>query len=471
MKVPDILSAYAWSDRTTALAISAFLIATIALGELVFQLPVSLGFLYLIPILVAALFVSRKELAVLALVCTLLRLLVGPFTKTSESFIFQGALGFVAFFGCGLFLEELARRRRRTLEYLRNLEHQIKLRQEAEGQLRALIETSPAAILTVDEKGKIRLANQAAHQLLATDEPLTGQLVRDYLPFLANIPHSEAPGLLLRTAAECKGRRYNGEVFQAHVWFSTYTTVAGPTLAAIVLDTSEDLRDREELGLDRLMASSRVLVRAVSHEIRNLCAAIEVVHSNLQRIPGITENEDFRALGNLTEGLKQLVSSGLRPPADGRAPVADLHEVFEQLRIIIEPPLRDEQTEVRWDIPDFLPPVYADGHGLLQVFMNLVNNSRRALQKVQHRRLTISVVAGDGRLTVRFIDTGPGITAPELLFQPFQQVAEGSGLGLYLSRALMRSYTGDLRFEPATSGCCFAVELTCAPQTERLASV
>ena len=46
-----------------------------------------------------------------------------------------------------------------------------------------------------------------------------------------------------------------------------------------------------------------------------------------------------------------------------------------------------------------------------------------------------------------------------LRFQPFQDGAAGSGMGLYLSRFIVRSYGGELRFEPSASGSCFAVEL------------
>jgi two-component system, LuxR family, sensor kinase FixL len=176
----------------------------------------------------------------------------------------------------------------------------------------------------------------------------------------------------------------------------------------------------------------------------------------------MTDNEDFRALGNLTEGLKQLVSTELRPPSEAGVAAVNLHEVLEELRIIIEPALRDEETDIVWDVPDVLPPVCADRNGLLHVFMNLVNNSRRALQEVSRKRLTISACAQDGRVTVRFIDTGPGVTVPQHLFQPFHHAAEGAGLGLYVSRVLIRSFAGELRFEPRATGCCFAVEL--APQ-------
>ena len=62
-------------------------------------------------------------------------------------------------------------------------------------------------------------------------------------------------------------------------------------------------------------------------------------------------------------------------------------------------------------------------------------------------------------MVVRVRDTGRGVSNPERLFQPFQEGAEATGLGLYLSRALVRTFNGDLRYEPESLGCCFALDL------------
>src|SRR5438034_8392858 len=105
---------------------------------------------------------------------------------------------------------------------------------------------------------------------------------------------------------QCRGRRNNGEMFVAGIWFSTYQTASGPLLTAIVLDASQDLRDREEFGLRQLMATTRILVGTVSHEIRNLCGAIRIVYTNLSRKRVVTDNEDFHALGTLVEGLEKI---------------------------------------------------------------------------------------------------------------------------------------------------------------------
>jgi len=98
-------------------------------------------------------------------------------------------------------------------------------------------------------------------------------------------------------------------------------------------------------------------------------------------------------------------------------------------------------------------------YGLAQVFLNLSLNSQRAMETTDKKQLTISSAVEADSVVIRFEDTGVGIPSPDGLFKPFQQGADSTGLGLYVSRALLRSFGGDLVFEPRTYGCCFAVNL------------
>jgi signal transduction histidine kinase len=81
--------------------------------------------------------------------------------------------------------------------------------------------------------------------------------------------------------------------------------------------------------------------------------------------------------------------------------------------------------------------------------------------------VTVSATTDARRVVVRWRDSGPGVVAPESLFQPFQPGSEGSGLGLYISRTLVRSFGGELRYEPQPAGSCFVVELPCRTSARR----
>jgi PAS domain S-box-containing protein len=338
----------------------------------------------------------------------------------------------------------------------------VESRREAEQQLKALIESSPAAILTLDSAGKILMANEAAHRLLGFEpDTMPSQSIVPFLPLLARVPPADGSTPSFRTAMQCRGRRRDGEVFLADLWFSTYQTRSGPRLAAMLVDSSDTLRDREESSLQQLLAGSRLVIGAVSHEIRNICGAISVVCANLARHPGIAEGEDFRALRSLVTALEAMAASQLQQSAGSQElSRVDLDSLLDELRIVIEPELRDSGISFRCYLPVDLHRVWADRQKLLQVLVNLTKNSQRALAEQQRKEITITATADAGRVILRVRDTGPGIAEPERLFRPFQPGAETTGLGLYLSRAFTRVFGADLRYEGGDIGCCFAIDLT-----------
>ena len=77
----------------------------------------------------------------------------------------------------------------------------------------------------------------------------------------------------------------------------------------------------------------------------------------------------------------------------------------------------------------------------------------------QRKELRVEASREGDIVVVRFRDTGHGVTHEEKLFEPFQTGAHSAGLGLYISRAILRASGGDLRHEPQDQGTCFAVEL------------
>ena len=158
---------------------------------------------------------------------------------------------------------------------------------------------------------------------------------------------------------QCRGEREHGDVFLANVFFSTYQTASGPRLAALVVDASEELREREESSLEQLLAGSRILVGAVSHEVRNVCGAIAVIHENLVRSGTLNGNKDFEALGALVETLNKIASLELKQSASSpEIGGVDLAETLDDLRIVLEPYCEEADITVHWDIPPDLPPVW-----------------------------------------------------------------------------------------------------------------
>jgi len=439
---------------------AAVMTAAIAVTDWRIQGNIPLGFLYLFPMLLVGNVLNRWQIVLSAAFCTLLTELFDDFSFAFPNDIPRDILIFAAFVCMGLFVYEVGRSRQVALIHLKQIEHEAKARADAEEQLTILVDSSPAAVFTASSDGRILLANEAAHRLFGvTPGNLSGRSIHEFLPSLLNVPAPDGSHAPFRTAMQCRGYRLNDEVFLADVWFSTYRTSAGPRLAAMVVDTSEDLRNREELSLNQLLAGSRILVGAVSHEIRNVCGAIAMAHANLARSGALELNKDFEALGNLILALEKIASMELRNTTNQGASV-DLSSLLEELRIVVEPGLGDQDVELRWEVDPALPAVWADRQSLMQVFLNLTRNSERAMRDRVRRVLTVRTRVEPKRVFVRFQDTGCGVSNPDRLFRPFQQQAQASGLGLYLSRAFMRSFRGDLRYEPEPDGTSFIVELS-----------
>lgn len=261
-----------WEDRnrTPVILVSAGILITVALVDWWTKPYVSLGFLYLFPIILVAAFLPRWAMVVLAATCAVL---AEVFSSLEPSIV---RLGFqmLALGGCGLFVAELARNRKLTLT--------------GEARLKALVETSPAAIVTVDERGFIELANQAAGELMRPrDGTLIGVPIAAFLPELHHaLRWEEAPQF--RASMQCHGHRGNGESFTADVWFSTYKEGAAPKLAAIIADVTEETagdqpgsENSERPALNtREMGVLRFLVQGLAN--KEIAAQMDVSESTVK---------------------------------------------------------------------------------------------------------------------------------------------------------------------------------------------
>jgi two-component system, LuxR family, sensor kinase FixL len=274
-------------NRTPILLTSAGIVLVIAAVDWWTKPYVSLGFLYLFPIMLAAGFLPRWAVVLMGIACA----------ELSERFsnldpadaLLRTSFEALALVGSGLFISEVLRNRR--------------LRLASQERLRALVETSPAAIVTVDERGFIELANQAAAELLLPrDGHLIGQPIAAFLPELHHALRWEE-GPQFRTSMQCRGHRGNGESFLADVWFSSYKEGTAPRLAAIIADVTEersaiaDSSPKESNQQERSPLNSResevlrLLVQGLSNKeiASQLNVSESVVKNTLQQLFAKTE--------------------------------------------------------------------------------------------------------------------------------------------------------------------------------------
>jgi PAS domain S-box-containing protein len=215
-----------WEPRNRKLVLltSVALVLVIATVDWWTKPYVSLGFLYLFPIMLAAGFLPRWAIVLMGIACAFLSERFSNLDPADAPI--RTSFEALALVGSGLFIAEVLRNRR--------------LRLASQERLRVLVETSPAAIVTVDERGFIELANHAAAELLVPrDGHLIGLPIAAFLPELHHALRWEE-GPQFRTSMQCRGHRGNGESFLADVWFSTYKEGPTPKLAAIIADVTEE---------------------------------------------------------------------------------------------------------------------------------------------------------------------------------------------------------------------------------------
>ncbi len=423
---------------------------------------VPLGVLYVVPMVFAGLVLNRWQILVFGFLLATVRSAFLATDSVAET-VGRFLLGWSAYEAAGLLVVEMVRNRLQMQKHGLEITAQNALLLEAQENLKALAESSPAAILTLDNRARVLSGNLAAASLFGVEPgKLVGLSVEECLPVLADALKFAPGSATFRTAAQCQGRRPDGIHFVAQTWFSTYDTLSGRRLAAIAVDVSDEIREREEQNLRHLIANNRIVAAAVSHEIRNICSGISQIYGRIAEARSHEGDGNFQALGALVQGLGKIAAFDLQARTRSTLETVELGEILDSLRIMIAPDWREAGGELRFAIPGPLPRVFGEGYGILQVLMNLSQNSLRAVQGAEVRRLELSAATFPAGLRLRVADTGPGVAVPEELFEPFRSGHGQAGIGLYVSRAMLRSYGGDLKFVPEATGAVFELELATA---------
>lgn len=127
--------------------------------------------------------------------------------------------------------------------------------------------------------------------------------------------------------------------------------------------------------------------------------------------------------------------------------------------------MRKRNIELKRNLDPHIPEVKADFDEMIQVMTNLLKNSIHAVGKVRHPGvIEFATCFNEDRIEVRITDNGVGV--PEELQQvnfdktfTTKDVSEGTGLGLGISRRLIRKYDGDIELEwsKTDEGTCFLI--------------
>lgn len=136
----------------------------------------------------------------------------------------------------------------------------------------------------------------------------------------------------------------------------------------------------------------------------------------------------------------------------------DIQDVLRSVVSTLEPLGKEKGLKLSLTPPSVLLKVHADAEKIKQVLINLIGNS---LKFTEHGSITVATKPQKGMVEVTISDTGIGIAKADQkkLFSKFQQITSaqsgkpvGTGLGLHVSREIVRKMGGELWIESSTPG-------------------
>jgi two-component system NtrC family sensor kinase len=146
--------------------------------------------------------------------------------------------------------------------------------------------------------------------------------------------------------------------------------------------------------------------------------------------------------------------------------LSNLNALIETAVEFLQYQLRTSNIEVSAQLDPKLPLTMVDPHQVQQVFLNIINNARQAIEGHRPRgHIRITTETRGPSLRVVFKDDGPGIAPENLskLFDPFfttKEVGKGTGLGLSLCYGIIKEHGGSIvvRSQPG-DGASFEIDL------------
>lgn len=343
----------------------------------------------------------------------------------------------------------------------------------SEVRFRAVVEAAPSAILLIDDKGAIALANAQAENLFGyARTELLAMPVDRLVPAQLRGAHAGQRAMYAtdpQTRAMGAGRelfacRKDGGAFPVEVALSPMATEDGLFVLASVVDISArraleraTAEQRDELAHLSRVAMLGELAGSLAHELNQPLTAIL---SNAQAAQRFLAQRPPR-VDQIDEILSDIVKSDHRARAviqrlramlrkeESKHQALDLNDMVEESLRLMRSDLLNRGVTLGTALAPGLPRVSGDRNQLQQVLLNLLMNACDAMdaQPTERRLRVVTRSNAPGRVEITVSDRGTGIPAAELerIFEPFVTTkAKGIGLGLVICRSIVAAHGGRL---------------------------
>ncbi|MCH5305237.1 MAG: GHKL domain-containing protein [Rikenella sp.] len=323
---------------------------------------------------------------------------------------------------------------------------------EQEKYFRLILESVTTGIVIINERGNVMQTNREAIRLLGI-EPFT------HIVQLARL--NERFPALMREMADGESRQLvcnSDEGAETLSVRASSIVRRGERLKILVLtDIENELSDREIESWIRL-------IRVLTHEIMNSINPITSISDSLvSRIGEVTDRQMQQGLETISRTAKGLISFVESYRKFTRLPAPEptlfyVREFMEHLRslALATVPEGGRPVEICLSVEPEDLILHADRGLISQVVLNLLKNAIEATLDTERPRIDLSATIDSREQVVLTVaNNGPGIP-PEVadhIFVPFFTTKTGgSGIGLSLSRQIMRLHGGTLKYRPGAEG-------------------
>ncbi len=243
---------------------------------------------------------------------------------------------------------------------------------------------------------------------------------------------------------------------------------------------SQELIERQQMRMQETSkwAAMGEMSAGIAHEINNPLSIVLAAASKIERALKSGEKVDVDKLLHSSKMIKkagkriQKIMHGLktysREGSGDEFILQDMNSLLQDSIEMCQASLSDFEIDLEVIALKEPARVYCRPGQILQVMVNLINNSRDAISGLDKRWIKVQLEDLDHQIEVSIIDSGHGI--PEdirnKIIQPFfttKDVGKGTGLGLSLSKTILLEHGGDLVIDNNNENTCFKFQLSKFP--------
>ncbi|MFC2132906.1 PAS domain-containing sensor histidine kinase, partial [Bacteroidota bacterium] len=317
------------------------------------------------------------------------------------------------------------------------------------------VEYVGTGLLWFGNDGKIELFNSEARRLLNINSLSNIFSLDKIMLGLSNAMIKLKPGeqKLIKLASQ-------GELKHLSVKATELKTIDKKLKLISIQNIRTELEEKE-------LESWQNLIRVMTHEIMNSIGPISTTITAISRffrnpesespidITGIdneTVEKTLKGLNILEErsiGLKEFVEKYRSITSLPKAEFMEISvsDLVDSIMILMNEKLNKENIKIAVDLKPEDLNFTADKKLVSQMIINLINNSIQALENTKAPQISIKAYKENNNLILQVSDNGKGILEENIdkIFIPFYSTTEkGSGIGLSLSRQIMRMHKGSI---------------------------